>query len=291
MGDPKLHHYVPQFYLRRFADSVDKIWVWDKRRDRIFRTKAKSMAAESNFYLLPELAELGQDAILMERQFSELEGEVSIITGQWLEWIRNGLPGDRLPMPEVNRELVSLFVALQFLRTSDTRAILAAVSAEAGNVLAAERELRSLHAQLLWDEDLVSRFARRIGHCSWLFALNETEKPFVTSDNPVAFRAADNRMWLKAALFSEGTYVVYPLSPDVIMYCYPDEGLWRDARVRRFDCQISPVTLTAGMVGSDNSAQVFMASRFVISCQKSFSSERAFWESVGTDMYAPPSTE
>ena len=30
----------------------------------------------------------------------------------------------------------------------------------------------------------------------------------------------------------------------MVMYCYPDEGAWREARISRFDCTISPVTTT-----------------------------------------------
>jgi hypothetical protein len=58
----------------------------------------------------------------------------------------------------------------------------------------------------------------------------------------------------------EGAYVVYPLAPDALIYCYPDEGPWREARISRFDCTISPVTFTDAMVQDENTAQVFMAS-------------------------------
>ncbi len=110
MSNPKLHHYVPQFHLRRFADPTGRLRVWDRENDKIFSARPGSVAAESNFYFLPELAEQGHDPLTMERQFADLEGEVSAITGQWLDWIRQGEPGDLLAVPDVNRELVSLFV-------------------------------------------------------------------------------------------------------------------------------------------------------------------------------------
>jgi Protein of unknown function (DUF4238) len=82
MSAPKLHHYVSQFYLRRFTDSTGKLWVWDRKRDRVFSTRPTSVAAESNFYSLPYLSELGHDPLTMEKQFADLEGEVAAITGQ-----------------------------------------------------------------------------------------------------------------------------------------------------------------------------------------------------------------
>jgi hypothetical protein len=288
MTDPKLHHYVPQFYLRRFADSAGRLWVWDRDNDRIFSTGPRGIAAESHFYFLTDFVEMGHDPFTMEKQFADLEGEVSTITGQWLDWIRQGEPGDLLPVPAVNRELVSLFLALQFLRTSDARSILVAHAESLGIVVESESERRALHTEMLWSDGLISSFADRLQRCSWLFGRTSTSTPFVTSDNPVAFRSADNRMWLKAGVFGEGTYVVYPLAPDVVMYCFPDEGVWRNARLSQRDCCISTITFTDELVESENSAQVFMASRFVISNRATFDREREFAKTIGTDANAPP---
>jgi hypothetical protein len=30
-NDPKLHHYVPQFYQKGFADADGLLWVYDRR--------------------------------------------------------------------------------------------------------------------------------------------------------------------------------------------------------------------------------------------------------------------
>ncbi|MFE3167928.1 DUF4238 domain-containing protein [Streptomyces sp. NPDC059224] len=291
MADPKLHHYVPQFYLRRFTDSAERLWVWDRTNDRVFRTQPKAVAAESNFYTLPQLVDHGHSPMEMEKQFADLEGQAAAITGQWLDWVRCGHPGDSLPMPEENREAISLFLALQSLRTADARAILVAFSALRGYQAESEEDARALHAAVLWDDELVSAYADRMSRCTWLFALNLTSVPFVTSDNPLAFRTSDSRAWVKPGNLGRDAYVVYPLAPDVIMYCYPDEGVWRDSNVSRFDCQISPVLMTEGMVQSENSAQVFMASRFIVSSRKSFSFEREFLKTMGVDPNTPSIAE
>ena len=65
MTAPKLHHYVPQFYLRRFADTSGQLWLWDRHRDRVFHTSPNSIAAENNFYWHEELATLGHDPLIM----------------------------------------------------------------------------------------------------------------------------------------------------------------------------------------------------------------------------------
>jgi hypothetical protein len=195
MSGPKLHHYVPQFYLRRF-----------------------SVAAESNFYSLHHLSELGHDPLTMEKQFADLEGEVAAITGQWINWIREDNPDPSidtdallLPVRAVNRDLVSTFLALQFLRTEDARSILAAFAKTVDWVADSRADKRLLHAELLWNDDLLKFFANHIARCTWLFGHNRTSTPFVTSDNPVAFRSSDNRKWLKAGVVAGGVILCTPL--------------------------------------------------------------------------------
>lgn len=289
VSNPKLHHYVPQFYLRRFTDPAGRLWVWDRDRDRVFPTRPGSVAAESDFYFLRDLAEQGYDPLTMESQFADLESNVSAITGQWLDWIRRGVQGEVLPVPDVNRHAVSLFLVLQFLRTADARSILADFAKTAGYAVESDEDSRALHTDMLWRiDELISPLVKRVECSTWLFGRNATSTPFITSDNPVAWRTSDNRMWLKAAIQTVGTYIVYPLAPDAVMYCYPNEGRWRNARVSRFDCCISPVTFTVAMVQDENTAQVFMASRFVISNVAAFDHQRKFAKTIGTDTYARP---
>jgi hypothetical protein len=57
--------------------------------------------------------------------------------------------------------------------------------------------------------------------------------------------------------------------------------------IRRFDRSLSVVTMTPEMVESENSGQVFMASRFIISPKNDFRHAREFAPTIGTDLYAP----
>ena len=290
MAEPKLHHYVPQFYLRRFIDTSGCLWLWDRDRDRTFSTRPNNVAGETHFYRMTELIEQGHDPLTMEKQFSHLEGEVSNITDQWLDWLRQIESHKKIGIPDVNRELVSLYIALQFLRTAETREILAAIAEKTGKLgpLLAE-EKRRLHTDMLWDDGLFRELANRVQDAIWIFGRNTTPTPFLTSDNPVAFRTGDNRMWLKQGIFTPGTYVVFPLAPDIVMYCHPKELRWD--KLERFDRSLSPVTFTDEMVESENSGQVYMASRFVISQRNNFDHEREFAKSIGTDKYAPKSND
>lgn len=286
MNAPKLHHYVPQFHLRRFADDKGRLWVWDKRDDRVFAASPGGVAAETQFYRLSQYEPDGHDPLTMEKQLSEMEAEVSMITSQWLEWLPDMAPLDVVPIPRINRWIVARFLAVQFLRTLDTREILAALlEIDRGNPLTSQ-EAREHHTELIWDPGQIELLARRFRRSIWLFARNDSTTPFVTSDNPMAFRTADNRQWLRAGILSRGTYLVYPMSPGVMLYCHPHEGKFH--RLSKFADRVSPVVFTDEMVEGDNSGQVFMASRFLISSRGQFDTERAFAKTIGTDIHPPP---
>ena len=134
---------------------------------------------------------------------------------------------EKIEVPDINRELVSLYIALQFLRTVDARNILAAFAEQEvyGGSLE-EIEKRLLHLDMLWENSIFEGLAERIRNSIWLFGRNMTATPFITSDNPVAFRTGDNAMWLKTGMYTDGTYSVYPMAPDFVMYCHPRESLW-----------------------------------------------------------------
>jgi hypothetical protein len=286
MNAPKLHHYVPQFHLRRFADAKGQLWAWDKEADRIFLTSPGGIAAETQFYRLTQYEPDGHDPLTLEKQLAEMEAEVAMITGQWLDWLPQMDPLDRVPMPRVNRWIVARFLAVQVLRTLDTRELLAAmVELDRGEAVD-EREARELHTELMWDTRAVRSLAKRFMRSNWIFARNDTATPFVTSDNPVSFRSPDNRQWLRSLVLVPGAYLVFALSPRAVLYCHPRVEPFRV--LAKFNNRVSPVVLDDAMVESENSGQVFMASRFLFSNRGTFDAERAFAPTIGTDIYAPP---
>ena len=177
---------------------------------------------------------------------------------------------------------------VQYLRTADTRNILSALAArEDGTPISTDKQ-RRIHTEALWDEQLVNSLTERFSKGHWIFARNATSTPLITSDNPMSFRTGDNRQWRKAGILAAGVYVVFALAPDIVLYAYPDEPKYQ-ALAKFADC-LSPVDLSEEMVESENSGQVFMASRFVISNRNNFEAERAFALTIGTDLYADPVT-
>lgn len=268
MSDPKLHHYVPRFYLDRWLDRDGRIFVFDRESPRVFRSTPGSLAAEQQFYRLDDFAAVGLDPLVMERQFAEVESGARDVSENILRLVRDGSRGDQCVVDGGDCEVLALFVALQHLRTRMTRDVLSWLS---GPRALNEQEIRGLHVHALWDEALVAQFHEWISRAVWIFGKNETSKPFVTSDHPVAFRTSDNKMWLRIP--NRHAYIVYPLAPDVVLYCFPESiGLQPEL----WDLRISPVTFTPELVESENLGQAFVASRFVYSCDGDFAHVHEF---------------
>ncbi|MFJ5976749.1 MULTISPECIES: DUF4238 domain-containing protein [Pseudarthrobacter] len=106
----KLHHYVPQGYLRGFATVKERITAVPLERTRSsFTTSVKNVAARTHFHTIPGVEE--PDGF--EKILSRVEGDVIGI-------IRR-MEGGEFPLSEENRSTVSFYLALQAVRGPDTR--------------------------------------------------------------------------------------------------------------------------------------------------------------------------
>ena len=190
--------------------------------------------------------------------------------------------GRQIDILEANREKVALFVAVQWLRTLDRREIIGAL----GNIDPADSMERARrHTDVMWDLGVIDKTRDRIKNSVWIFGRNETAEPVITSDNPVAFKTPDNRQWTRGGILAAGVYAVYPLSPEIMMYCHDPVGKW--SVVSKFHNCLSPVQFTEELVDSDNCGQVFMASRFVFSSTNKFDSAKDFADAIATNRYGP----
>ncbi len=114
----KLHHYVPQAYLRGFATGQERIRVVPLDRSReAYTPSVKNVAAQNHFHTVSEFGE--PDAF--EKALSEVEGQA-------LGIIRSFANGE-FPPSEENRWAFALYTALQSVRGPDTRKTMEHISA------------------------------------------------------------------------------------------------------------------------------------------------------------------
>ena len=248
-----MQHYVPQFYLRRFVGQDGFLWAYDKDKDRIFPSNPRNLAGERAFYDLPKPF---PDPSEMERQFSEMERDAASITDEWLCQV---VPGELIDIPSEHREIMSLFITTQLIRTSEARTQLVQGS-ERSEITSSDEELqRAFHIGMLWNEEFIDSYSGWVHDCVWAFRVNTLSESLFTSDDPIKVRTSTEHLHWGQAL-REGAYLLYPLTPRCLMYCF-DPRKWDT--IRPFDCRVSPNPLEPELVRDANIHQVGHARRFV----------------------------
>lgn len=287
MGRVKRQHYVPRSYLRRFTADGTQIFTFDKVRGTSFRTNIENVAVEGAFHdLPPEMLKSGADTQLAEKALAELESEFVLTMDVMLETVRR--TGSIRPE---QKEAMSFFLSLQFLRTShfrntfkDTRhAVVSALEEkltrlnvpkevidagmERNGLLLREEEVQPTHVSLMLDPKLVTTIAEALKSHVWLVGVIENGPPLYTSDNPVVHRSHSNYTGppIGDGLGSPGIEVAFPLDPKCVLVLY-EKSFFGDYG----DLDSRAVVLVKRNVDYYNSMQVVKSRRWVYSSTENF---------------------
>lgn len=103
---------MPQFYLRAFADSKERVRVYDSVSRKASNQRISNVAVESNLYTVVNMA--GNPSDEVEGLLSRVEGFVATRLSTLFESEPAVSMGDR--------QDVATFIALQFVRTAAMRA-------------------------------------------------------------------------------------------------------------------------------------------------------------------------
>lgn len=105
------HHTVPQFYLRGFATEDRQIGTVQLPGSRRFVQSTRAASTRTDFYALPG-HEDGQD--VFEKGLSRMEGDAAAV-------IRKITDKGVWPLSSDDREVLAIFLTVQFLRGPDQR--------------------------------------------------------------------------------------------------------------------------------------------------------------------------
>lgn len=272
MNDPKFHHYVPRFYLARFVDANGALWVYDKSEDRVFHSSPVRIAGENRFYDIPDTP-TPEDRLFFEKQFAEIESDAAPIIDSWLAPIQQG---KAIKISGIERDVMSLFLTLQLVRTAEAKEQIIQFN-QALNRLFPDEDFDAssfVHFRLLADAEFLNEMADSIANYIWIFANNFSGAGFYASDHPVLVHSMDGNHWrLGSSALEQNVYLVLPLSPQTVLYCF--EPTDRE-EMRRHDGSVSGVEFTPDKVKHENSGQVGMSRRFIFSNTSDFEFAKFF---------------
>jgi hypothetical protein len=231
MSTIKRQHYVPQSYLSRFARK-ERLFAFNKPSRSSYPTNVRDIAAERFFYDLPELDRLAGRVQSLEKFFHRFEQAGSQAIARIIAAADNR---DAAPIKEDDRIDLAIYLAVQFLRTKETRTRLVQTNelihkelflrhlVEICPELAKfrdaitlttipEREI-ALHAQILLDSDFRDKITEALYLRSWILLQCGEGEVFYTSDHPVVAHSwYSSNTYGRGGLLSRASEVSIPLN-------------------------------------------------------------------------------
>lgn len=290
MADTKKEHYVPRCYLENFATSRKRIDVFDKWKLMV-RSKQDIMniAMENGFYdvdILGAMAKLDNDvyekakADLMElvgtecwedvetiigdkkhiekTHFANLEGIYSEVLKSVIGKSYNGnkwVLKNCKAMSEQEKVLLSIFIAVQVIRTKRFRSTLSdtltgavqaiAYKSQADNPDALPKEaflvetnpeyIKLQHNMMILDPETTIHIAEILVEHVWAMCVNKTDIPFFTSDDPVVRIPHKKDEFISHSGFaSEGIEIAFPISSTLMLCMFDKKSYGHIFRDRQF---------------------------------------------------------
>lgn len=251
MGITRRQHFVPRFYLARFASQRGQLYVYDKVKRRRLGAPVgiDNLAATNWLYDFPaevqaelvsrikrgevpqadeEFVEKANDPQMIEHHLSEQEGYHAIVFTDLLDAIDK-----KARLHPVQRRIIAHFLIVQRMRTpAFGRTLMNAWKAAAsGAPIFASGKLRKfalppveqkwervVHANAFTSPDVLWPAVEELIGEVWRIGLNGTSRQLYTSDNPVIMMET---LGDRAASFPiAGVRVVFPLTPKYLLFIF-----------------------------------------------------------------------
>lgn len=221
MAKTKRQHFVPRHYLKGFSILNGKkhfLYSYNKENGKIFPANIKDIGHENYFYDISENQEI-------EKSLSDLESEFNIVLQKL---IKNK---DLSVLSTKEKKVLSKFIALQHLRTKESRINLEQINKRLFNkikdnipnsdnldVEIDKDELRDTHVEIMFElTDELSEIM--LNEMSWKLCVNNTDTPFWTSDHPcVSYNELDPESHKSnMGLRCKGFQLHFPLSDELLL--------------------------------------------------------------------------
>jgi hypothetical protein len=287
----RLQHYVPQAYLKRFADGEERMWVFDKYTKKSFHSHVRNVASETYFYDIPaELAAIAPpglniDVKYVEKWFSKIEGDFNTAVQSLIDHLEQTAGSEDPVFTTVDqRDFLAFCIAQQAVRTKEFRlwtseleekgeqAIINMVAKMRGIAERVERQPQSdaekqlRHIQMLLDPETARGIYECLAGHIWFIGVNNTNQLLYTSDSPIVrIEHKKQPNFSHMGYCSPGVEIALPISSKYILVICE----------REFHKQLQVVdgkqrNLNPNNVATYNRLQVLQSNRQVYCATQSF---------------------
>ncbi len=227
MPSRKRQHYVPQFYLKHFANENKKFSIVNFKNNKLINNIPYTKQCYQNYMY-------GDD--------NKWEVELQNMESNWSQIINKIISNPKHKLTIMDKKLLNSFITFQRLRTTDSRDNVKRMKTEVfskitsiasqfySQNLTKEQMLKMQDEYFLNDNQeqdakLCLKIAKDIQNVTMdlrmIIGINKTKYDFISSDNPVLlinpFQPNNN-----APVFA-GLIIIIPLSPRVALICIDDK--------------------------------------------------------------------
>ncbi|MGG5461840.1 DUF4238 domain-containing protein [Clostridium sp. B9] len=282
----KKQHYIPRSYLKEFSkindnsdDKKNKILVFDKLRKKSYGSNVYDIACENLFYEIENAPTITERQIF-ETTFSEMESKFLVLLKKFRRLCEeeNNYFNALITTKEQRLEF-SFYIVLQWIRTKKYRDIIRNFNDNAmtkimkfykeeflgekfdTNNKGYKIDEKIMHLNSLLDSNYIGALTNFISNSHWMFIKNETQTPFITSDNPVCRIPkyyVDEIYGEKIyPIFSDTLEINFPLSPNILLRIFRNQTSNYE-KLKKFRNRVVPVK-EIEMVDIINQFQCIMA--------------------------------
>ena len=236
--DTVIHsHTVPVAYLANFGingneQRESRIYFYNVHENKTNQAKVGKFPVINHFY---DINELGEQKQIIEKMFSQIEGELATLLRVLLDTIIIDPQHRDCSSLQIEKEQLSAQFALLITRTEAFRDYYKDIYQQIKDGFPyadipqySKTDFQRIHTSEILDFGMSNFYANLFSDWHWVFIINHTELPFITSDNPV-IRIDHSKKTNKpiSAVSPEVTYFV-PLSPTVAVEILHKDILKKD---------------------------------------------------------------
>lgn len=237
MSTSKKHHYVPQMYLRNFADAKLRTQVVRLETKQSTTARISTVAATNHFH---RLTVNGEHSLHLEDAATALEGRAAQPLLRLID------PGKRMwPLPDAERLTLAFFITFQYLRVPAARDTFSSLVEQLPEMLGPRlpAELQNLDVPLAHAASMIGdalpEGTGELCDRSWT-VIDFQRKRLATSDVPVVPLPDENTTEQTAAGLRSPGGLYFPLSRQTALLIGPpgtspedDQILFGNARTAR----------------------------------------------------------
>ena len=237
--DTVIHsHTVPVAYLANFGingneQRESRIYFYNVHENKTNQAKVGKFPVINHFY---DINELGEQKQIIEKFFgNKIEGELATLLRVLLGTIIIDPQRRDCSSLQIEKEQLSAQFALLITRTEAFRDYYKDIYQQIKDGFPyadipqySKTDFQRIHTSEILDFGMSNFYANLFSDWHWVFIINHTELPFITSDNPV-IRIDHSKITNEpiSAASPEATYFV-PLSPTVAVEIFHTDILKND---------------------------------------------------------------